>query len=231
MHTYSLNIFSREKTGRGSARRLRTAGRIPAAVYGRGNCRSIAVSAVDFRNLNREIGGGAAVVELKDEKGGTSLSLVQEIQRDAVKDTINHIDFQEIERGHEFNTRVRVTLVKEADCVGVKNDGGVIDHQVYEVEIRCRPSKLPDHIPVDVSALEIGEAICIKDLPELEAVEYLGEPDQVIVSCQPPTVAAETTDDAEAVAADEVPSTKVGRDDDEAAGAADDSSGVADGKS
>ncbi|MFO8026887.1 MAG: 50S ribosomal protein L25 [Opitutales bacterium] len=224
MHTYSLKISSRENTGRGVARRLRAEGRIPAALYGQGNARSISVSAIDFRNLNREIGGGAAVVELEDEKGETALSLVQEIQRDAVKDFINHIDFQEIERGHSFTTQIPVYLVGEADCVGVKNTGGVIDHKSLEVEIRCRPSKLPDHVEVDVSELEVGEAIHISDLPALEAVEYLGEPAQVIVSCQHPTVAAEPSEGAEEeVAADEVPSTKVSDEGEDAAEAGDES--------
>jgi large subunit ribosomal protein L25 len=215
MHTYTLKISSRDNTGRGVARRLRADGRIPAALYGQGNSRSISVSAVDFRTLNREIGGGAALVELKDEEGTTTLSLVQEIQRDAVKSIINHIDFQEIERGHDFNTRIPVYLVGEADCVGVKDDGGVIDHKLHEVEIRCRPSKLPDHVEVDVSQLEVSGAIHIRELPVLEGVEYLGEPVQVVVSCQPPTIVVEPAVDAETVAADEVPSTKVSDDDDD----------------
>jgi len=217
MHTYTLNISSRDNTGRGVARRLRAEGRIPAALYGQGKSRSISVSAVDFRTLNREIGGGAALVELKDEQGETSLSLVQEIQRNAVKNIINHIDFQEIERGHDFTTRIPVYLAGEADCIGVKKDGGVIDHKSHEVEIRCRPSKLPDHVEVDVRQLEVGGAIHISELPALEGVEYLGEPAQVVVSCQPPTVVAEPTEGGVVVAADEVPSTKVSDDDDDSA--------------
>ncbi|MGB1127561.1 MAG: 50S ribosomal protein L25 [Opitutales bacterium] len=209
MQTYSLNISSRENTGRGVARRLRAQGRIPASLYGQGNSRSISVAAVDFRNLNREIGGSAAVVELKDEEGQTALSLVQSIQRDAVKGSINHIDFQEIERGQTFTTRIPVVLVGEADALGVKTEGGVLDFKSHEVEIRSRPSKLPEHVEVDVSKLAVGQAIHIADLPALEDVEYLGEPAQVIVSCQPPTVATESAAEAEEVPADEVPATKV----------------------
>lgn len=216
MQTYTLKISSRDKTGRGVARRLRADGRIPASLYGQGKARSISLSAVDFRTLNRQIGGGAAVVELQDENGEISLSLVQEVQRNAVKDSINHIDFQEIERGHDFTTRIPVYLVGEADCVGVKNEGGVIDHKAHEVEIRCRPSKLPDHVEVDIRELQVGGAIHISELPALEAVEYLGEPAQVVVSCQPPTVAVESSADGEDVAADEVPSTKVSADSDAA---------------
>lgn len=209
MQQYTLNIASRENTGRGVARRLRAAGKIPASLYGQGNARSISVSAVDFRDLNREIGGGAALVELKDEKGESALCLVQEVQYHAVKSTIDHIDFQEVERGHAFTTKVPVHLQGEADCVGVKQGGGVIDHKSHEVEIRCRPSKLPDHVVADVSALAVGEAIHISELPAIEGVEYLGEPDLIIVSVQHPTVAVETSTEVEAVAADEVPATKV----------------------
>jgi large subunit ribosomal protein L25 len=212
MQTYSLNIVSRENTGRGFARRLRNDGRLPAALYGQGQARSISVSAVEFRNLSREIGGGAAVIELKDESGETVISLVQSIQRDAIKGTIDHIDFQEIERGHAFTTKIPVQLVGEADCVGVR-DGGVIDFQTHEVEIRCRPSKLPENVEVDVSKLAVNEAVHISDLPELSDVEYLGEPSTIIISVQPPTVVAETDAESESVGADEVPATKVSDED------------------
>lgn len=211
---HTLKIANRENTGRGVARRLRADGKIPASLYGQGKARSITVSAVDFRDLNRKIGGGAALVELTDEKGEAALCLVQEVQYHAVKSTIDHIDFQEVERGHDFTTRIPVYLTHEADCIGVKDDGGVLDHKSHEVEIRCRPSKLPDHVNADVSGLAVGEAIHVRDLPALEDVEYLDEPAQVIVSVQHPTVAAETTaEDEEGVAADEVPASKVSADD------------------
>jgi large subunit ribosomal protein L25 len=214
MQQYTLNITNRENTGRGVARRLRAEGKIPASLYGQGNARSITVSSVDFRDLNRKIGGGAALVELTDEKGEMALCLVQEVQYHAVKSTIDHIDFQEVERGHAFTTKIPVHLIGEDVCVGVKHDGGVLDHKSHEVEIRCRPSKLPDHVNADVSALAVGEALLLSDLPILEDVEYLGEPVQVIVSVQHPTVATETDDDdVEAVAADEVPASKVSADD------------------
>lgn len=209
MQQFKLNIASREATGRGPARRLRAEGQIPASLYGQGNARSITVNAVDFRDLNRQIGGGAALVELADEKGVSALCLIQEIQRDAIRGNVKHVDFQEVERGHAFVTFVPVHLIGEADSIGVKKDGGVIDHKTHELEIRCRPSKLPNGIEVDVSGLAVGEAIHISELAEIEGVEFLGEPVQVIVSCQHPTVAAEPTEELEAVSASEVPSSKV----------------------
>jgi large subunit ribosomal protein L25 len=207
MQQFKLNIINRENTGRGVARRLRAEGNIPACVYSKGHSRSISLSAVEFRELTRAIGGGAALIELVDEKGETALTHVQEVQRNAVKRCINHIDFHEVARGESFVAHVPVHLTGEADAIGVKNDGGVIDHKTHEVEIRCRPSKLPSQISVDVRGLAVGGAIHISDLPAIEGVEYLGTPIQVIVSCQPPTVAVEET--TEAVAVDEVPASKV----------------------
>jgi large subunit ribosomal protein L25 len=89
----------------------------------------------------------------------------------------------------------------------------VIDHKTHSVEIRCRPSKLPDHVEVDVAALAVGDAIHISDLVAIDGVEFLGAPIQVIVSCQPPTVAVEASEGADTVAADEVPASKVKDDD------------------
>jgi len=208
MKQFKLNIINRENTGRGVARRLRAEGNIPACVYSKGNSRSISLSAVEFRDLKRSIGGGAVLIELVDEKGETALTSIQEVQRNAVKNCINHIDFLEVARGESFVAHVPVHLIGEADALGVQ-EGGMIDHKTHEVEIRCRPSKLPDHIEVDVKDLVVGAAIHISDLPVLDGVEYLGTPIQVIVSCQPPTVAIETVEETVEVAADEVPASKV----------------------
>jgi large subunit ribosomal protein L25 len=217
MKQFKLNIVNRENTGRGVARRLRAEGNIPAVVYSKGKSRSISLSLVEFRDLKRSIGGGAALIELVDEKGETALTSIQEIQRNAFKNCINHIDFLEVARGESFVAQVPVHLINESEATGVKNEGGVIDHKTHSVEIRCRPSKLPDHVEVDVQDLAVGDAIHISDLTPIEGVEFLGNDIQVIVSCQPPTVAAEPTEEVEEVAADEVPASKV-KDDDAAEG-------------
>jgi len=217
MKQFKLKVTRREQTGRGPARRLRAEGNIPANLYSKGKARSITVSAVAFRELSREMGGGAALVELTDDAGETALTHVQDIQHHPLKDVVEHIDFHEVARGESFVAHVPVHLKGEKDAPGVKNEGGMIDHKAHEVEIRCRPSKLPDHIEVDVRGLSVGDAVHIRELPQLEGVEYLEHPDQVVVSCQPPTVAVAGSDEsgAEAVAADEVPASKVRRDDED----------------
>ncbi len=207
MNQVKLNVVSREESGRGPVRRLRAEGKIPASVYSKGSSRMIAVKAVDFRNLNRELAGEASLIELTDDQGESVLTLIQSVQRNAIKGVVNHIDFYEVKRGESFVTHVPTHLVNEAACAGVKA-GGVVDHKSHEVEIRCRPSKLPDRVVVDIAHLEIGEAVHISDLPEIEGVEYLGSSIQVVVSCQPPTVApvSESSEeiDAAAVPADNI---------------------------
>ncbi|CAA6691261.1 MULTISPECIES: 50S ribosomal protein L25 [unclassified Lentimonas] len=215
MKQFKLNILSRENTGRGVARRLRAEGNIPACVYSKGNSRSISLSVVEYRDLKRSIGGGAALIELVDEKGETALVNIQDVQRDTFKNCINHIDFLEVARGESFIAHVPVHLINASEAAGVRLEGGIVDHKTHEVEIRCRPSKLPDHVEVDVKDLGVGDALHISELPVIEGVEYLGNPIQVIVSIQAPTVAVATAaeDAAEAVAADEVPASKVSADD------------------
>ena len=208
MQQFKLNVVNREKAGRGVARRLRAEGRIPACVYSKGNARSLSLSAVEFRELRRSL-SGAALIELVDEKGETALTHIQEVQRDIIKNSVNHVDFHEVERGEAFIAHVPVHLVGEDDAIGVRNEGGILDHKKHNLEVRCTPSKLPDHIDVDVKSLAVGEAIHISDLPAIEGVEFTEAPALVIVSCQPPTIAVTTEASEDSPSPDEVPASKV----------------------
>ncbi len=201
MQQYTLNVTSREASGGGAARRLRESGRIPASVYGKGNARSVSVSTVEFRDLKRAIGDEAALIELTDDQGESMLTLVQNVDFHSFKNQILHIDFFEVQRGESFVTSVPVHVSGDADCVGVKMDGGMLEVHLHEVEIRCRPSKLPDHVAVDVAELAAGSALHVRDLPEIDGVEFLGQADAVVVSCAAAKVAAEVAE-PEAVAAE-----------------------------
>lgn len=216
MQQFKLNVLNRENAGRSVARRIRAEGRIPACVYSKGNSRSISLSAVEFRDLRRSI-TGAALIELVDEKGEIALTHIQEIQRNIIRNSIDHIDFHEVARGEAFVANVPVHLIAEDESIGVNNEGGILDHKSHSLEIRCIPSKLPDHIGVNVRDLAVGEAVHVSDLEILEGVEFMDNPAMVIVSCQPPTIFAATSETAEGIpAADEVPASKVKDDENEA---------------
>ena len=99
----------------------------------------------------------------------------------SIKDTITHIDFVQINRGEDLQTKVPLALLGEAQ--GVKTQGGILEALANEVEIRCRPSNLPAQIELDISNLGLGENLQVKDLPVIEGVTYVAELDGMLVSC------------------------------------------------
>ena len=202
MQKYTLNVNTRIPSNKGALKQLRKAGEIPGNIYSKGDAKSISVTTIAFRNVNKEIGGGAGLIELKDENGDLALTHVKGVQVNPISHVIEHIDFHEVARGETFDSKIPVVLTGVNDCLGVKNDGGMLDHKTLELEIRCRPSKLPENITVDVSVLNVGDAIHVDDLGAIEDVEFLNTGVQVIVSCQPPTVAA-AADEAESTVASE----------------------------
>ena len=209
MQKYTLNVKTRNPSNKGGLKRLRKAGDIPGNIYGKGNARAISVSTIAFRDVNKQIGGGAGLIELKDENGDLALTHVKGVQVNPISRIIEHIDFHEVARGETFDSKIPVVLAGVNDCLGVKNEGGILDHKTLELEIRCLPSKLPENISVDVSELNVGDAIHVDDLEAIEDVEFLNTGIQVIVSCQPPTVAVvadepEATEEIEETADSEV---------------------------
>lgn len=217
MNQLKLKVTTREGSGTSAARRARAEGLIPANISGQGNSRSVTISAIDYGNLARSLGEEASLIELEDEKGETILTLIDTVQKHSIKGTIEHLDFKEVKRGESFVTNIPVHLKNEDACDGVKNEGGVIDFKSHNVEIRCRPSKLPEHVVADIINLKVGDALHISDLPAIDGVEYLGNEIQVIVSIQPPTVAPVETPAEEVVDPASVPADNIKSEDEAAA--------------
>ena len=100
---------------------------------------------------------------------------------DPIKNSILHIDFVQVNRGEDLQTKVPLSILGEAD--GVKSEGGILEILANEVEVRCRPSNLPTEIKLDITNLALGENLQIKDLPVLDGVAYVSDPDGMLVSC------------------------------------------------
>lgn len=203
MKQTTLTVKSREGKGRGPARRLRAQGCIPAVIYGKSGAKSLAVEERDFRMLMRGIGGSAALIELKQEGAEDILSVIQATQRNPVTDKFEHIDFQEVVRGEAMTARIPIHTTGTSD--GVKNFDGVLDIQMHDIEVSCRPRHLPEEIVVDVTELKVGDAIHIGQLPELEGVTYKGDSQTVVIHISGKS-AAEASDveaEAEEAAAEE----------------------------
>lgn len=178
-----LAVETRTESGKGFARKLRSAGKVPAVRYGK-QC-PVAQYVVDravFDKLLQE-GGATGLVALDVDGAGQNdemLSIVKDIQRDPVSSKVIHVDFYGVRYGEAI--QVEVPLVFEGKAIGVV-EGGLLQPVRRELQVRCLPREIPENIVVDVSALAIGDAIHISDL-EVEGVEFDTSIDFTIVTVQ-----------------------------------------------
>jgi large subunit ribosomal protein L25 len=164
----ALVANERDATGKGAARRLRAAGRIPAVLYGRGTgSKSISIDPGDLLRLLHGSGAGMnTLIELSVE-GTTRTVLVKELQRDPVHGRPIHTDFYLIDLDKTVEVAVPIRLVGRAPGVEL---GGILDHPLREIELECLPGAIPESVDVEVSALEVGHSIHVRDLELPEGV-------------------------------------------------------------
>lgn len=190
-----LQAEPRQESGKSAARKMRAAGRIPAVVYGHGEeTRLLSVDAHELELLFNRVHWENTIVELTIEGERAPVrTLVREVQSHAYKPLVVHVDFQQIHAGERVHVSVPIRLTGNAP--GLKA-GGVMMQTETDLDIRCTPDKIPEFIEVDVSGLEIGDAVHLRDITLPEGVEAEIDADRTICSVTPPTVAA-TTETAE----------------------------------
>lgn len=186
MEIAELKVKSREKKGKSAARRLRQTGFIPAVLYGEKlKTVSLAINLKDFADLLKTEAGTNVIVKLEIEgQSKAQTAIIKEIQKHHTKDYYIHVDFLKIAMDEVIEAEVPVTVVGESP--GVK-EGGVLQHGLWEIQVKALPKDLPDHFEIDISSLAIGEAVRIADLPPLEGVEILISEEETVVSVVPPT--------------------------------------------
>jgi large subunit ribosomal protein L25 len=177
----TINVAPREQTGRQACRKLRFAGRIPAVLYGKDYNQSFSLDDREMRILLRKASGTTSLLRLLGEKGEDELVLIKELQSDPIKNSILHIDFVQVNRGEDLQTKIPLVLSGEAE--GVKTQGGILEVLANEIEVRCRPSNLPTQIDLDISELLLGENLQVKDLADIEGVAFVADDDMALVSC------------------------------------------------
>lgn len=199
-----LHAETGRTTGSRPSRRLRRGGKVPATLYGQGaEAVSVAVNARDLRNALTTDAGINALIELVVEKE-THTSLARQLQRHPTKGDIIHLDFVKISLTDRVEAVVAVDLT--GDPAGVREQGGIIETVANTVNVRTPVTAIPESIQIDISHLEVGESIRVADLPELEGVEYLDDPDSPIVVIHLPALVEEEAvpeDELEEEAADE----------------------------
>jgi large subunit ribosomal protein L25 len=194
----TLKADRREGTGKGVARQLRMAGRLPAVLYGRDmESMHLSVDAHDAEYLFRHISVDNTIVNL-EVAGEKELvpTLVREIQTHPWKPALMHVDFLRIQMGVEVEMDVPVNLV--GTPIGVSLNGGVLEQIIHDLPIRCLPSMIPESIEVDVSKLDLHDSIHIADLTFGEGVEVMITSDRTVCAVSVPRAAEEAAQAAEA---------------------------------
>jgi len=190
MQQILLDAKVRNETGTGTSRRLRRQGRVPAIVYGRKeNPLTLEVIEKEFAKVVGLATGQNAIISLNLDKDGSEiLALVKDVQYHPVTDKLLHVDFYRISLQDKIT--VSVTVVVTGESLGVKK-GGILEHILWEVEVECLPTQIPDRIEVDITTLNIGDTVHVKDLKLGEGINILTEGEQTILSVVPPTVVKE----------------------------------------
>ena len=181
MNTLKLDVLSREERGRSKVRKLRNAEKIPAIIYRDGDSRLCSVPEKAFLDLRREMGGTSSLIELNEEGGNTALTLIKDVQRNSISQKFVHIDFLEVAQDKEFTTSVGVVLTGES--IGVKLHDGILQQLTSEIPVRCLPKDMPSTFELDISELNLGDTLSVKDLSVFEGVQVLLDDDQLIATC------------------------------------------------
>jgi large subunit ribosomal protein L25 len=183
-----LAAESRQDMGKGVARKLRAAGRVPAVMYGHGEqTRSLSLDAHELKILFSKVHWENTLITL-DIAGESVSTLVREVQTHAFKGDVLHVDFYQIHANEKLEVEVPIRM--HGTPAGAKL-GGILAHTINDLLVRCLPGNIPNHIDVDVSHLGMNESIHVRDLPLPDGVESVIDGDRTVCIVNPPSVAAE----------------------------------------
>jgi large subunit ribosomal protein L25 len=202
MKSVSLNAVPRNLVQRNAVKKLRTTSRIPAVIYGRHHPpQNLEITELDFQKLvHQSISENILVdLEVAGDANPKRLALVQEVQHHALSGRVLHVDLHEVAEDEKVTVTVPVETFGEA--AGVKSSGGILEHILFKLKVRGLPKDLPEVIKVDVSALEVGQAIHIGEIAAPAGTELIGDKKITVVAVAAPVTEAEEA--AEAAAATE----------------------------
>jgi large subunit ribosomal protein L25 len=205
MSTLKIIAETRESTGKGVARKMRAAGKIPAVLYGQGHDGvSLTLDSNELNQLLGTTGARTSVLALEVKGGGRSGSqnvLIKEVQKHPYKDLILHMDLLEIAMDEMISVMVPIEVVGTAQ--GVKMDGGILEMKRRELEISCLPNIIPDTIAVDVTELEIGDTVHVGDLTVADGITISFETNFTILTVIAAAVEPEPGEEEEEVEGEE----------------------------
>lgn len=199
MARYELSAQIREKTGKEVAKKIRRSNRVPSVFYGPGaDPIKLTVDNSQLEKIMKKTSGDNIILglQIESENGIDSrLVMLKELQTDPVKDKFLHVDFMEVSLDKEITLDVHLRFVNTP--IGVAN-GGILQHVRREITISCLPNQLVDFIEVDVSGLDIGGTLHIRDIKFPEGIKSEQDGNLTIATVMTPAV-KETVEEAEGV--------------------------------
>ncbi len=199
MEEVSLVAEAGRPTGSSASRRLRASGKVPAVLYGHGvDPQALAVDGSALRVALHQEAGLNALITL-DVAGTRHLAMARQLQRDAIRGTVDHVDFVIVRRDEIVSVEVPVRLVGEA--LEVERADGLVEQQLFALEVNATPANIPSVIEVDISGLAIGDGIRVGDLSLPAGVTTELDAEEPVVLGQASRVSVETEEAEEAAAA------------------------------
>jgi len=191
MITVELEVFKRESLGKQANKKYRKDGFVPAVIYGKNKENlNILIDPIKLKKLLKNEAGENTIIEMKLDKSDLKKNV---LLKDAHLDTLTsdplHLDFYEITDG--VDVKVSSPLLFEGKPEGVKN-GGVIQTLSNEIKIKCLPTNIPNVIEINISDLNIGDTLRVKDIKPMDGIEILSNPESTIISILAPRLVVET---------------------------------------
>ena len=185
MEQINLDVQIRKEIGSAQLRRVRRENAIPAVVYGAGSKpTTIKADRKAYDRIHRQHMGESLIYHLNlvdgDKKIADFPAIIKDIQFHPVSDEVIHLDFNRISLDKEIEIKIKIIVKGEA--IGVKRDGGTLDHLMWELDIICLPTKIPHHIEIDISNLGIHDSIHVKDLVLPQGVRTKHDPNSVVAT-------------------------------------------------
>lgn len=200
----TLTASLRNDTGKGAARKLRAAGRVPAVAYGHGvEGRSLSVNAHELELLLNAINPENTIIDLRVDGAKPAQALIRQVQRHPSRQVILHVDLFQVRAGEKLHVEVPVRV--NGTPKGVLEQQGVLQEVLRELTVECLPKDIPAAIEIDVAGLGLGDAIHVSDITVPNA-SILNDPELVICHVAAPIVAdlPEAAGEAEEAQATEV---------------------------
>ena len=189
MEEIKLEVQIRNEVGGRSIRRVRREDFVPGIVYGGKNKpTAIKVDRRTYERIMRHHQGETVLFHINVMEGEKKLRdysvIIKDEQHDPVSNSLLHIDFNRISLTEKIE--VKVAIVAKGEPPGVKKDGGSLEHILWELEVVCLPTQIPQHLTVDVSHLELNQSIHVKDIALPEGVVTKHDPEGIVVTVIPP---------------------------------------------